>query len=43
MMVNAYDDANLLLVLHTDHSRMAGLLAAHWGNDPEGRFAELAP
>ena len=43
MMVNAYDEENLLLVLQTDHSRIAGLLAAHWGNDPSGRFAELAP
>jgi hypothetical protein len=40
MMVNAYDDKNLLLVLQTDHSRIAGLLAAHWGN---AHFAELSP
>lgn len=40
MMVNAYDEANLLLVLQTDHSRIAGLLAAHWGNE---QFAELSP
>ena len=40
MMVNQYDGANLLLVLQTDHSRIAGLLAAHWGND---QFAELSP
>src|SRR5919199_4314823 len=43
MMVNAYDDTNLLLVLQTDHSRIAGLLAAHWGNDANALFAELSP
>lgn len=40
MMVCPYDDARLLLILQTDHSRIAGLLAAHWGND---RFARLHP
>jgi hypothetical protein len=40
MMVCPYDDASLLLILQTDHSRIAGLLAAHWGND---RFAKLRP
>ncbi|MBM4298258.1 MAG: DUF3891 family protein [Deltaproteobacteria bacterium] len=40
MMVCPYDDANLLLILQTDHSRVAGLLAAHWGND---QFAKLRP
>jgi hypothetical protein len=29
-----------VLVLQTDHSRIAGLLAAHWGND---KFARLNP
>jgi hypothetical protein len=33
MMVGRYDDSHLLLVLQVDHSRVAGLLAAHWGND----------
>lgn len=33
MMVQPYDDDHLLVVLQTDHSRVAGLLAAHWGND----------
>jgi hypothetical protein len=40
MMVCPYDDAKLLLILQTDHSRIAGLLAAHWGN---GQFAKLRP
>ena len=33
MMVMGYDEERLLLVLQIDHSRVAGLLAAHWGND----------
>lgn len=40
MMVCPYDDSRLLLVLQTDHSGIAGLLAAHWGN---GQFAKLRP
>jgi hypothetical protein len=40
MMVCPYDDSRLLLILQTDHSRIAGWLAAHWGND---RFAQLRP
>jgi hypothetical protein len=40
MMVCPYDDSRLLLILQTDHSRIAGLLAAHWGND---QFAKLRP
>jgi hypothetical protein len=40
MMVNPYDEDRLLLVLQIDHSRVAGLLAAHWGND---YFARPAP
>jgi Protein of unknown function (DUF3891) len=40
MMVCPYDDSRLLLILQTDHSRVAGLLAAHWGND---QFAKLRP
>ncbi|HEX2932938.1 MAG TPA: DUF3891 family protein [Candidatus Binatia bacterium] len=40
MMVCPYDASRLLLILQTDHSRIAGLLAAHWGND---RFAKLRP
>lgn len=31
-MVCRYDETRLLLVLQIDHSRIAGLLAAHWGN-----------
>jgi len=40
MMVCRYDESRLLLVLQIDHSRIAGLLAAHWGND---QFAKLSP
>ena len=40
MMVCPYDDSRLLLILQTDHSRVAGLLAAHWGND---QFTKLRP
>ena len=32
MMVGRYDESRLLLVSQVDHSRVAGLLAAHWGN-----------
>lgn len=40
MMVCRYDESRLLLVLQIDHSRIAGLLAAHWGND---QFTKLSP
>ncbi len=40
MMVGRYDNAHLLIVLQIDHSRVAGLLAAHWGNL---EFAPLKP
>jgi hypothetical protein len=40
MMVCPYDGTRLLIILQTDHSRIAGLLAAHWGND---QFARLKP
>lgn len=40
MMVCGYDESRLLLVLQVDHSRVAGLIAAHWGN---GDFARLSP
>ena len=40
MIVCPYNDSLLVLVLQTDHSRIAGLLAAHWGND---EFAPLNP
>ena len=40
MMVCPYDDSRVLLILQTDHSRIAGVLAAHWGND---QFAKLQP
>jgi hypothetical protein len=40
MMVCPYNESHILLVLQIDHSRIAGLLAAHWGND---EFAEPSP
>ncbi|MBI3077549.1 MAG: DUF3891 family protein [Deltaproteobacteria bacterium] len=40
MMVSHYDDSRFLIVLQVDHSRVAGLLAAHWGN---ATFAEPRP
>ena len=40
MMVNTFDDDQVLVVLQIDHSRVAGMLAAHWGNDD---FAPLMP
>ena len=40
MMVNPYDDSRLLLALQVDHSRVAGFLAAHWGN---AMFSEPKP
>jgi hypothetical protein len=40
MMVFPYDENRLLVVLQTDHSRVAGQLAAHWSNDT---FAEPKP
>jgi Protein of unknown function (DUF3891) len=40
MMVCTYNESHVLLVLQIDHSRIAGLLAAHWGND---EFARVNP
>ena len=40
MMISGRKDSRLVLVLQTDHSRVAGVLAAHWGN---AEFAEPAP
>jgi Protein of unknown function (DUF3891) len=40
MMVCRYDESRLLLVLQTDHSQVAGLFAARWGNR---EFAKLKP
>src|SRR5437762_3057918 len=40
MMVCRYDDSRLLLTLQIDHSRIAGLFAAHWGN---AEFSEPRP
>jgi Protein of unknown function (DUF3891) len=39
-VVYDYDDASLMLVVQIDHSRVAGLLAAHWGN---AEFAAPVP
>jgi len=39
-MIVCPHNESLVLVLQTDHSRIAGLLAAHWGND---KFARLNP
>ena len=40
MMVCAYDDERLLLILQVDHSKVTGWFAAHWGN---GTFAPPSP
>lgn len=40
MMVGRYDESHLLLVSQVDHSHIAGLLAAHWGN---AQFARPTP
>jgi hypothetical protein len=40
MMLSPLDDGRLLVVLQIDHSRVAGLTVAHWGND---EFAEPTP
>ena len=40
MMSYPYDDARLILALQIDHSRVAGYLAAHWGNE---EFAQPQP
>ena len=45
MMVCEFDGSRLLLVLQIDHSRVAGFLAAHWGNqmfEPTRPFASVA-
>jgi len=39
-MVSNYDDTRFLLTLQIDHSRVAGLIAAHWGNET---FVEPKP
>jgi hypothetical protein len=40
MMVSPTEDSRFLVVLQIDHSRVAGLLAAHWGNN---EFASPKP
>jgi hypothetical protein len=40
MMVCPYNESYVLLILQIDHSRIAGLLAAHWGN---AEFAKPQP
>lgn len=37
MMLSPLDDGRLLIVLQVDHSRVAGITAAHWGNDEFAR------
>jgi Protein of unknown function (DUF3891) len=44
MMVSPTEDSHFLIVLQIDHSRVAGLLAAHWGNNefaPPKPFASM--
>ena len=40
MMVTRYDDRRFFVTLQVDHSRVAGYLAAHWGNE---RFSRPEP
>lgn len=40
MIVRKNSDGSMLLLAQTDHSRLAGSFAAHWGN---ARFAPLQP
>jgi hypothetical protein len=40
MIVCPYDEERVTLLAQTDHSHVAGVLAAHWGNE---HFARLAP
>jgi len=40
MMVTRYDEDRLFVTMQTDHSRVAGFLAAHWGN---AKFARPEP
>lgn len=40
MMVTQYDADRLFVTMQTDHSRVAGFLAAHWGN---AQFARPEP
>jgi hypothetical protein len=40
MIIRTQDSENLVLVPQTDHSKLVGQLAAHWGNSD---FAEPAP
>lgn len=40
MIVRTQPDGQLLLIAQTDHSKLAGQFAAHWGNE---RFAALRP
>lgn len=40
MMINGFAEDYVVVALQIDHSRVAGYLAAHWGNDD---FARLEP
>jgi hypothetical protein len=37
MMLSPYDESHWFAVLQVDHSRVAGFLAAHWGNETFAR------
>ena len=41
MMVNPYNDSQLMLALQFDHSRVAGFFAAHWGNEEFDRRSRM--
>jgi hypothetical protein len=43
MMISRYDDERLLIVQHTEHSRVSGYLAAHWGNEVFARPQPYLP
>ncbi|MBW3624925.1 MAG: DUF3891 family protein, partial [Armatimonadetes bacterium] len=38
-MIVRYENGRLWLIMQTDHARLSGIMAAHWGND---RFRPLA-
>jgi hypothetical protein len=40
MIVRTLDDGSVILVNQTDHAKLSGFLAAHWGN---GEFARVRP
>ena len=40
MIVRPQDDGSVILINQTDHAKLSGYLAAHWGN---ATFAPLSP